>query len=680
MPDTFTPEQISQILEEFFKVVGTRQYIGARYVPLFGRKDETSIEWDNTKPYEPLTIVLYQGNSYTSRQFVPVGVEITNQEFWAITGNYNAQVEQYRRETAAVREVADSALSTANNAQTDIDMLLPKADFSAENTVKDYVDAIALNAAQIIGDNFSHEHSISDFENATNATLDGFDSDNTVKNYVDAADALLPKADFSAENTVKDYIDTVKNESLSIGAGAVAVGNYIGRINYIHEPNKYPQSCTVLDDNTILAVISNSNTTNDCTLYEIDINTKKITAKYSRDWAHCNGAAYNKNVGKLYVCPASAYPNETDINSIYVCNRYTYNIERVIDTPFRPHAIAYDQISDKMYVVAHAGNTNTFSIYEMNVSNDTFTKLFDGNYNDIASDVHSVAVGGYQEIAAYDNVIYYLLSNSRVNYIVKFNLSGEVIGVVNVAPDAGYYEFVEGEGLDFFADGTAMYMGICNVFTQRGIAALVTLNLNGKSGVAMRPDSPFNTRDVTSLNATLGDDNYRLDMTGGTSDPYTDFNEAAFVCEKSLGKQLVIRGAGEYDVSVSRVQLDNINMYSTAANVFIVLKSKLSMINTTVGSRSHSNPITFVKNAAGMICDVFNCVFRGINISVPDGFGDSMFFDIRGVNVFNNINATNESTYTNGLVQGGDNAIVFEYNCTGLTYTAFPNYTIHSAS
>lgn len=170
MPDNFTPEQISQILEEFFRVVGTRQYIGARYVPIFGRKDEDSIEWDNTAPYEPLTIVLYQGNSYTSRQYVPVGVEITNQEFWAITGNYNAQVEQYRRETAAAREVADNALTAANNAQTDIDTLLPKADFSAENTVKDYIDtSVAIVQSDI--------------------------------------DTLLPKTAFSAENTVKDYID-----------------------------------------------------------------------------------------------------------------------------------------------------------------------------------------------------------------------------------------------------------------------------------------------------------------------------------------------------------------------------------------------------------------------------------------------------------------------------------------
>lgn len=133
----FTNEEIAQIIEEFFRTVGARQYIGARYVPIFGRKDEESIEWDGgVGEYEPLTIVLYQGNSYTSRQFVPVGVEITDTEFWANTGNYNAQVEQYRRETAA-------ALAAAQAAQNDIDTLLPKSEFDATTTVKAYIDALA---------------------------------------------------------------------------------------------------------------------------------------------------------------------------------------------------------------------------------------------------------------------------------------------------------------------------------------------------------------------------------------------------------------------------------------------------------------------------------------------------------------------------------------------------------
>lgn len=72
----------------------TTQYIGSRYVPTFANPEE----WDSTRTYEPLTIVLNEGNSYTSRQFVPVGVQLTNTDYWLETGNYNAQVEQYRQE------------------------------------------------------------------------------------------------------------------------------------------------------------------------------------------------------------------------------------------------------------------------------------------------------------------------------------------------------------------------------------------------------------------------------------------------------------------------------------------------------------------------------------------------------------------------------------------------------
>lgn len=97
MAKTFTDEEIKEILELVQHNKHT-QYIGARYVPIFGRKGETTIEWDNNAPYEPLTIVLHEGNSYTSRQYVPTGIDITNTDFWAETGNYNAQIEQYRKE------------------------------------------------------------------------------------------------------------------------------------------------------------------------------------------------------------------------------------------------------------------------------------------------------------------------------------------------------------------------------------------------------------------------------------------------------------------------------------------------------------------------------------------------------------------------------------------------------
>ena len=69
-------------------------YVGARYVPVFA--DDP---WSNEREYEPLTVVLHEGSSYTSRQFVPEGIDIGNELFWARTGDYNAQVDLYREET-----------------------------------------------------------------------------------------------------------------------------------------------------------------------------------------------------------------------------------------------------------------------------------------------------------------------------------------------------------------------------------------------------------------------------------------------------------------------------------------------------------------------------------------------------------------------------------------------------
>lgn len=88
----------------------TSQYIGSRYVPLFA--DPT--EWNNTRTYEPLTIVLHEGNSYTSRQFVPMGVELTNTDYWLETGNYNAQLEQYRRTALQRNFETVEAMTNAN--------------------------------------------------------------------------------------------------------------------------------------------------------------------------------------------------------------------------------------------------------------------------------------------------------------------------------------------------------------------------------------------------------------------------------------------------------------------------------------------------------------------------------------------------------------------------------------
>lgn len=92
--------------------MATNQYIGARYVPLFA----DPYDWNDTREYEPLTVVYGNGNSYTSKQYVPKGIPLTDENYWAITGNYNAQIEQYRNETKAVVNKCDAAVKTSNDA------------------------------------------------------------------------------------------------------------------------------------------------------------------------------------------------------------------------------------------------------------------------------------------------------------------------------------------------------------------------------------------------------------------------------------------------------------------------------------------------------------------------------------------------------------------------------------
>ena len=96
--------------------MSVREYIGARYVPLFA----DPIDWDSTKTYEPLTIVYNQGNSYTSRQYVPAGIDISNDTYWARTGNYNAQIEQYRSEVATFDDRITTNETNITDLQNDI--------------------------------------------------------------------------------------------------------------------------------------------------------------------------------------------------------------------------------------------------------------------------------------------------------------------------------------------------------------------------------------------------------------------------------------------------------------------------------------------------------------------------------------------------------------------------------
>lgn len=132
------------------------QYIGARYVPLFA----DPMQWDSTKTYEPLTIVYNGGNSYTSRQYVPAGIQIDDDAYWALTGNYNAQIEQYRAEVA--RYDGRITAVEGDTAQLKTDTAQLKTDVSQLKTDTEQLDTELTGTKNDVAKNVSDIANIND--------------------------------------------------------------------------------------------------------------------------------------------------------------------------------------------------------------------------------------------------------------------------------------------------------------------------------------------------------------------------------------------------------------------------------------------------------------------------------------------------------------------------------------
>lgn len=94
------------------------QIVGPRIAPLWA----DPVEWTSTRTYEPFTFVTYQGDSYCSRQDTPIGIEITNDDYWVKVSEYNAQAVALQRSMTQTIETAETNMSdtiqTAENSMT----------------------------------------------------------------------------------------------------------------------------------------------------------------------------------------------------------------------------------------------------------------------------------------------------------------------------------------------------------------------------------------------------------------------------------------------------------------------------------------------------------------------------------------------------------------------------------
>ena len=176
-----------------------------RYITKFA----DPIQWDDTRQYEQLTVVQYQGATYVSKQIVPIGIQITDTNYWIRWADFNAQIEQYRQEVRAMDGRVTQAESDAGDALEQVGTVADdvaaieailagyaegdtvKADVSTLQTAIGNVDAkigtLPEGEADVVSYVSGEVQIINTDLDGIDETLAGFSPTTPVKTYVDNA-------------------------------------------------------------------------------------------------------------------------------------------------------------------------------------------------------------------------------------------------------------------------------------------------------------------------------------------------------------------------------------------------------------------------------------------------------------------------------------------------------------
>lgn len=163
-----------------------RQYIGARYVPKFYENSDGTAAWRAGVIYEPLTIVTYNGNSYTSKKAVPaeIGDPSANSAYWVPTGLYSAQVEEIRQRMEEIYTEVEGQLD----------------DFQEE------LDSFVQTEVVWIGDSYTQANSLGNDQDKRFATLVSQRLGLTEHNYASGGSDFI-----SGGSTGQNYITQLNN-------------------------------------------------------------------------------------------------------------------------------------------------------------------------------------------------------------------------------------------------------------------------------------------------------------------------------------------------------------------------------------------------------------------------------------------------------------------------------------
>lgn len=340
--------------------MSVREYIGARYVPLFIG------EWDNTITYEPLSIVQYQGNSYTSRQFIPIGIEITNEDYWALTGNYNAQVEAYRQE---VQSFDDRITENANDISA-LELAIGDSESGLIHDVSENASDIAALELEIGDENSGIIHDVS--ENASDIAaleLEIGDENSGIIHDV-AANTNAISANEEKFNRFKNSVKVDILPAVTDGWTTLFSGRLIDSATDITRRFQ-PQGMAYNNGCLYVAMINTQS--NYADVYKFD-RVNNTVSKFASNifMGHCNTMTFSPKTNKYYVLPGQSNLNDSDsqfFNVVFAYDNNFGNMERIY-CPGTVGTISYDYALEQVTYV----DNSTGYIYDFDETAKTFEK------------------------------------------------------------------------------------------------------------------------------------------------------------------------------------------------------------------------------------------------------------------------------------------------------------------
>lgn len=427
------------------------QYIGERYTTLFA----DPIEWDNSRTYESLTVVIYQGASYVSRRPVPAAIDISDTRFWLMTFNYNAQIELYRQQVQQFdgRITANTEANTTQDSQlagTSPSGLKTIIDTNTDNITTNSNDIDALEE-QMAGTRTSGLKNLIDANAENISTLQSQmagTSESGLKVLIDT------NADNIASNSIDIAANTIDVSALKSNSKLNLLGGYIAP-DYVGDFMSTEQFGCCCRANDLIYAFSANNYDGYGYLRIFNLITNSLQTKKNILVGHANSCAYDPSRSRIFVAPMNEYSagQATQINSIYAYD-LTCTTKELYTFPSGTCilSVSYDPTTGIMWAMS-TSVSNVIQLYRMLPEESAFTlyNTISVMFNEDAAYPSTV----WQDMAVYDGVML-LVKPDGTTYV--FDLSAETLIPSNTYRigmiDAGnMFVYGEVEGIEFDAQG-----------------------------------------------------------------------------------------------------------------------------------------------------------------------------------------------------------------------------------